>query len=182
VVLLGIAGWNRHRLTPALSTRAAHAVTRLQLMIGAEFLLVTAILAITAGLTLTAPPRGSASQAEHDIHPNRPHEPVDGVRATAQDQGVTAQIEVSPAQAGRNTIRVKLSRGNGDLHPKEAWLELSLPERGTAPIRRPLMWDASGYWVHTGPEFSVRGHWTARVEILLGDFDQVSLSTTIVIQ
>ena len=93
-----------------------------------------------------------------------------------------AQIEVSPAQAGRNTIRVKLSRGNGDLYPREVWLELSLPERGTAPIRRPLVRDASGYWVHTGPEFSVRGRWTARVEVLLSDFDQVVLSTTIVIQ
>jgi copper transport protein len=183
VVLLGIAGWNRQRLTPTLTTHGAYAIARLWLMIGAEFLLATAILAITAVLTLTAPPRRSAGvgQAEHSAHPSHGYAPG-GVRAMAQGQGVAAQIEVSPALAGRNTIRVKLNRGSGEPPPREVGLELSLPEHGTAPIRRLLVRDASGYWVHEGLEFSIRGRWTARIEILLGDFDQVALSTTIIIQ
>jgi copper transport protein len=186
VSLLGLAVWNRQRLTPALVARAPDASPRLQRTIGIEAVLGVIILAVTATLTLTSPSRTLTSEAalrEHASHQHDAGSAIESTTAITQDRGITALIKVTPARAGHNTVRVSLNTAqDSPAPPKEIWLELSLPGAGIASVRRPLTRDASGSWIYEGPELAIPGHWTVRIEALLGDFDQVALSTEVIIQ
>ena len=61
--------------------------------------------------------------------------------------------------------------------PKEVWVDLSCGSIG--PIRRRLIPQAEGYYVHDGPEMAIPGRWRVRIEVLLTDFDQGNLSTEV---
>lgn len=58
VLLLALAAWNRWRLTPRLQMNPATAVPALRRIIGAEFVLLCAVLTLTANLTALYSPEG----------------------------------------------------------------------------------------------------------------------------
>ncbi len=64
--------------------------------------------------------------------------------------------------------------------PKEVWVDLWRGSIG--PIRRRLIPQAEGYYVHDGPEMAIPGRWRVRIEVLLTDFDQITLSTEVELQ
>lgn len=188
--LLGLAAWNRNRLTPALAAGAPGAAARLRRTIGVEAALGAAVLAVTAVLTLTPPPRASghsgqdaaseAAMADHTGHGPHTHDAAEGAAVLIQASGILAMVEVTPAHAGPNAIRVTLDRAQGDAPaPREVWLELSLPAAGVGPVRRPLRREEAGGWAYQGPELAIPGRWSMRIEVLLTDFDQVTLSTEV---
>lgn len=192
--LLGLAAWNRNRLTPALAGGLPGAADWLRRTITAEAVIGVAILAVTAVLTLTPPPRASghpghgaaegpaaAAGMGHDHHGHdHAHGVGEGATLLAQAGGILATIEVVPARAGPNTLRVTLDRAQGEVPaPREVWLELSQPEAGVGPVRRPLRRGEAGSWMHQGPELAIPGRWSVRIEVLLTDFDQAALSTEV---
>ena len=102
---------------------------------------------------------------------------ADGVAVATEAGGLTALVEVSPGQAGPNKLAVTLGRTSGAAlsPPSEVWAEFEQAAAGVGPIRRQLRPEGGGRFVHDGPEFAVPGRWSVRVDVLVGDFEQVSL-------
>jgi copper transport protein len=181
VCLFCLGVWNRLRLTPALIARAPNAANRLRRIIGIEALIGAIVLVVTATLTLTPPSAGGPGSAgkkeDHLQHHDLQHHNLHAA-------GRVAMVEVSPGRAGRNAIRVLLNTRNDQPAPREVWVELSLPEAGVAGgVRRRLTPDSpSGSWVYEGPELFIPGRWTLRFEVLVTEFEQVSVETERVIE
>lgn len=159
--LLGLAGLNKWRLTPALERNNPPAGTQLRRSIYAEIALAVSVLAATAALGTVPPPRALAAQ-DH----------VAGYSVSVTSPPYTAQITVTPARPGVNTITVRLTRegGNKPVKPMHATVALSLPALGIEPITRQLEPIKPGLLRYTGPELSISGRWTLRVEALISDF------------
>ena len=181
VCLFCLAVWNRLRLTPALIARAPNAANRLRRIIGIEALIGAIVRVVKATLTLTPPSAGGPGSAgkkeDHLQHHDLQHHNLHAA-------GRVAMVEVSPGRAGRNAIRVLLNTRNDQPAPREVWVELSLPEAGVAGgVRRRLTPDSpSGSWVYEGPELFIPGRWTLRFEVLVTEFEQVSVETERVIE
>jgi copper transport protein len=157
--LLLIAVYNKWWLTPQLGERSNAPRTKLIRAIRGEALLVAMIFGVTALLSTTSPPH-----AGHD------HETgAVVIRATS---GVReALIELRPALSGRNTLAVHLMADGRAIEPMEVSLELSLPDAGIEPIRRPLASVGGGHYVWDGV-IPLSGVWQIRLEALVSDFEK----------
>ena len=89
-----------------------------------------------------------------------------------------AEIEITPAVAGRNLIIVRLDLADD---PKEVAIELSQPDAGIEPIRRVMTADNGSYLLE-GPELAVPGTWTLRLDVLIDDFEKAIFETAIPIR
>ncbi len=159
--LMALAAGNRLFLTPLL---AAGRPGPLRWSIRGEVVAAASVLAVTAVLGLTPPPRAEAAAA-------RPP----GLALWTQADGIGALVEVTPARAGRNEVAVSIDRA---VPPREVWLELRQPGAGVAAIRRPMRL-VDGRWLQAGPEMALPGRWTVRAEALLTEYDQTTFSTEI---
>ena len=177
--LITLAARNRLRLTPALDAGSPGAAARLYRSIGMEAALAGVVLAATSSLTLAVPPRVLA-HAGHNLAGHR-HAPQ-GIAVATEAGGLRASVEIVPGRAGLNRIAVTLGYAMAGLAPvpKEVWVELSRGSIG--PIRRRLIPQAEGHYVHDGPEMAIPGRWRVRIEVLLTDFDQANLSTEVEIR
>lgn len=175
LALLGLAALNKWHLTPAVMRTGGPASRRLLRSIRAEMLLAAAVLAATAALGTVAPPRALAQQ-----RPGVDHSPAYSVTLTSPPY--TARIEVKPARTGVNTITVRLMRGGEPVEPLQATLELSLPALGIEPITRKLEAVEPGVLRYSGPELSLPGRWTLRVEALIGSFEKAIFVAEVPIQ
>ncbi|MDN5870070.1 MAG: CopD family protein [Nitrococcus sp.] len=167
--LLGLAGLNKWRLTPALVRNDTPAGHRLRRSIHAEMALAIAVLVATAVLGTVPPPRALAAQRAH-----ADQRQMTGYSVSVPAPPYTALIKVTPARPGVNTITVHLSR-DGDsapVQPLQATLAFSLPAARIEPITRTLAPVGPGLLRYTGPELSLRGRWTLRVEALISDFEK----------
>jgi copper transport protein len=79
----------------------------------------------------------------------------------------------SPARPGLNRIAVTLFPDSPT--PKEVWLELSQHAAGIGPIRRELHPNGAGRWELNNAELTIPGRWTLRLELLVSDYDQLTL-------
>lgn len=61
-------------------------------------------------------------------------------------------------------------------------MELSQDATGISPIRRRLVPEAEGRYVHDGFELAIPGRWRVQVDALLTDFDQAKLSAEVEIR
>jgi copper transport protein len=166
-------GGESHRLTPALTGNYRDAARRKRASIGSEIAIASIILAITAVLTLTPPPRiaGPRQTAVSPVH---------GMAASEPPSDLMAMIDIAPGRPGPNRIAVMLHRPSAATPPvpKEVWLELSEAATGIGPIRRRLLPRAGGF-IYDGTELAIPGRWTVRIEALLTDYDQVIFATEV---
>ena len=162
--MLGFATWNRLRLTPRLPAAASH----LRVSIAVECAMGVMVVAVTAVLSATPPPRAARLEPQRvEIDAGHRH----------------AVIEIAPGRAGWNQISITLRQhGGAALSPKEFWLVLRQDAAGIAAIRRRLTADAAGTYVLSGPELAVPGVWRCELELLLSDYDQIVLSADVMIQ
>ncbi len=192
--LVALAAWNRLMLTPMLNAGAPEAPRRLRRAIRVESAIAGAILAVTSVLALTPPPRqamqpdpaaASGNAAAAAPHPQEGHVHRSGglARLVARERGVRMLATVTPAQMGPNRIRAVFDRADGELPtPKEVWLDMSQPEAGIAPIRRPMELEENGVWFYQGPELAIPGRWTLGFEVLLTEFEQLNLRAQVVVR
>jgi copper transport protein len=162
--LLGLGVANRYRLVPAFAAGKASASRVLARSIAAELAIALAIFALVALWRFTPPPRTLATPAPISVH-------LHGARAMAQ-------VELMPRPAGAAVDMLVL---DGDLRPlgvKEVTLVLSNPAAAIEPLRRnaaPVGDPADAAWRVEGLRVPLSGRWTLRVEILINDFEKVSL-------
>jgi copper transport protein len=110
-----------------------------------------------------------------------PHAPEVAVRQHLHARNLIAEFEIVPGRSGHNAIRAGLRSTTGNrLAPQEVSVELSMPQTGIGPIRRRLGWNRSAEsWEIEGSELSVPGRWILRLEVLVGDFEEISFETEI---
>jgi copper transport protein len=163
--LLAIASCNRLRLLPRLVAGEGSAARNLRGSVGLEIGLMAAVLALTALLGQTPPPRSFAAAV---------------LTARAMSNNTVATIEVAPGRVGPNEVFLQLTDAAGrPLVADEAVLAAAQPSTGIEPIRRTLHAVAAGRYHLPELILPLPGHWTIRIEALVSDFDKRSLTVEV---
>ncbi|HKU98392.1 MAG TPA: copper resistance protein CopC [Vineibacter sp.] len=171
VILLGVAAVNRWRWTSAVDQGEPNAARRLARAILVETVLVLGILGMVSLWRFTPPPRAlaSAAQAPAYVH--------------IHTAAAMADITVMPGRTG--PVMVVVTTIAGDFTPleaKEVTLALANPDAGIEPIRRAAHKRDDGTWMVDNLVLPTPGRWSVRADILVSDFEQVTLEDTIVIR
>ncbi len=171
LALLGLAAANRWRWTAPVGRDTPHAARHLARAILVETVLVVAVLGVVSLWRFTPPPRAlaSAAQAPAYVHIHTP--------------AAMADVTVLPGRTGPVTITVVTIAGDfTPLEAKEVTLALANPAAGIEPIRRPAQKRDDGTWVVEGLVLPTPGRWSVRADILISDFELVTLEDTIEIR
>lgn len=159
-LLLCLAAYNRWRLTRPTLSGSLSAARHLRIAIGVELILALLILAAVSLWRFTPPPRSlDAGRAMISA-------------ATLADNRVQAQVNPGPG-----TWHIRLSSLSDGPFPAEGvTLILSNPAAGIEPMRREAQRQPDGLWQASVPALPETGKWEIQVEILVDDFDQVTLA------
>ena len=185
--MLALASWNRWVLTARLAAGADGVRRSFRRTIGLELACGIAVLGVTAVLSQTIPPRALADAAAHAGHEHGTHDghrdAPESFSAYVRSHGRAAVIEVGPAVAGRNGIAVGIVDGQGRrVNPIEVTVEIGNKSLGIEPMLRRMTVTPGGGFSYVGPEFSVAGSWTLRVDALISDFEKITFETVVPIR
>lgn len=168
VFLFTLAAVNRWRLTALAEAGATEVRRRLSRSISVEMLIVLLIFGVAAGWRFTPPPRALAIAA---AQPTSTH--IHTIKAMAD-------IDITPGHAGQVAASIVIMDGDfGPLDAKEVTLVLSKPDSSIEPIKRPATKPGDGTWRVDNLVIPVPGRWTARLDILVSDFDIVKIEAPI---
>ncbi|MER9563759.1 MULTISPECIES: copper resistance CopC/CopD family protein [unclassified Mesorhizobium] len=168
VFLFTLAAVNRFKLTAPAEAGNTEVQRRLARSIGIEALIVVVIFGVAAGWRFTPPPRAlaiaAAQPASVHIH-------------TLQ---AMADLSIAPGHAGPVAASIFIMTGDfGPLDAKQVTLVLSKPDSGIEPIKRPATKPGDGTWRVDDLVIPVPGRWTARLDILVSDFEMVKIEAPI---
>lgn len=171
--LLGLAAFNRYRLTAPASRGLEPAKLRLRRVIGVEIAVVLAILGTAALWRFTPPPRSlavalaAAAPASVHIHSEK----------------AMAEISITPGRAGPASVSIALlDDAFGPLAAKEVRLSIANRAAGIEAVERAAVRQPDGSWLVDGLTVPVAGRWSVELEILVSDFEMTRLSDTIEIK
>ncbi|WP_225771590.1 copper resistance CopC/CopD family protein [Inquilinus sp. Marseille-Q2685] len=168
LALFGLAALNRWRLTAPAEAGDGRAARHLARSAAVETALVLAIFAAAAAWRFTPPPR---ALAEAEARPAAIH---------IHTAPAMADLTVTPGRAGPVTASIVVMTGDfGPLDAKEVTLVLSNPGAGIEPIRRKAARAGDGSWRVDGLVVPVPGRWTARIDVLISDFEIAKLEDMI---
>ena len=165
VVLLALAATNRYRLVPKFETGSAAAARPLATVIAFELIIALLILSLVALWRFTPPPRALAVAAPISLH-------LHGEKAMAE-----IEIERNGEAAGASLLL--LDGAFRPLAAKEVTLVLANPAAGIEPMRRIARRAGETNWRIDDLRIPVAGRWTLGVEILISDFDKVTVEDTV---
>lgn len=159
---------NRWRLTEPVIAGGRASAKRLVRSIAAETLIVFLIFGAVSCWRLTPPPRALFAQAAQPasvhIHTDR----------------TMALVEVLPGRAGGVDVSINLATGQlAPLAAKEVTLILSRPDAGIEPFKRAAARRDNAEWRIEHMNIPLPGTWQVRVDILISDFEKVTLSDQI---
>jgi copper transport protein len=161
--LLVLASLNRWRYLPQLRSADAAARSRLKRSIGAEIALMGCVVALTAVLVQTPPPRTSAFSA-----------------VLRSGGALSAELSVSPARAGVNAITVRFRDAQGRaVDPEEVAIAAANEAAGVEPAVRPLRRVRAGEYRREGAELAFAGGWALEIRARVGDFDRVTFAAEV---
>jgi copper transport protein len=164
-VLLALAAANRYRLVPKFETGGAAAARPLATAIAFELAIALVILGLVALWRFTPPPRALATAAPIALH-------LHGDKAMAE-----IEIERN-GEAARASVLVL----DGAFRPfavKEVTLVLANPTAGIEPMRRIATRAGETNWRIDDLRIPVAGRWNLGVEILISDFEKVTVEDTV---
>jgi copper transport protein len=166
--LLLLALWNRLWLTPRIGS-GSQARRLMRRSIFAELVLVVAILGVVGLWRFTPPPRALVV-ANDDFFTH-----VHAERAMAD-------VTLSPGHAGPIRIAVQLRTPDERLlNAKGLSVTLSNPEAGIEPATAEAKPAGEGQW-RVAMAAPVPGRWTLRLDILISDFDSLSVEAPVLIK
>lgn len=166
--LFALAAFNRWRLTGPTEAGDAKAQKNLARSTAVEMLVVLAIFGVAASWRFTPPPRALAIAA---AQPASVH---------IHTQKAMADLSITPGHAGPVAASIVIMTGDfGPLDAKEVTLVLSKPDSGIEPLKRPATKPGDGSWRVDNLVIPVPGRWTARVDILVSDFEIVKIEAPI---
>ncbi len=160
-VLVGLAAYNRWRLTQNTLDGDVGAARAMARAIRIELILVAAILSVVALWRFTPPPRVIAVEA---AMPAAAH--LHGEKAMAD-------LSITPGRAGEVAVSVfVMTPAFEPLHAKEVTVRLR--GAGIEPFKRKLV-QVDGAWRADGVAIPMAGHWIVGLDILVSDFEMVKL-------
>jgi copper transport protein len=166
-VLLGLAAANRYWLVPRFERVGKAAARAFAISLACELVLALAILGLVALWRFTPPPRALVTNAPIALH-------VHGEKAMAQ-------IEIVRGDGAHADVLV-LDGAFAPLAVKEVTLVLANPGAGIEPLRRtatPAADVGANNWRIDNFQVPVAGRWNLRVELLVSDFDKLTIEDTV---
>ncbi|MET3582513.1 copper transport protein [Mesorhizobium robiniae] len=166
--LFTLAATNRWKLTGPAEAGETEVQRRLVRSIGIEMLIVLAIFGVAAGWRFTPPPRALAIAAAQpaSVHIHTPK--------------AMADLSITPGHVGPVAASIVIMTGDfGPLDAKQVTLVLSKPDTGIEPIKRAATKRDDGTWRVVDLVVPVPGRWTARLDILVSDFEIVKIEAPI---
>jgi copper transport protein len=158
--LLALAGMNRW-LTPRIIAGDTGSTRRVVRSIRAELAIIAVILGLVASWRFTPPPRSLLAAGSAPIHIH------------IHTDKAMADLQIGPADAEGRQIMISLLNGQfAPLPAKEVVLVLSKPDAGIEPLRLDASRIDETIWRINAVRLPVAGHWHARVEILVSDFEK----------
>jgi copper transport protein len=164
--ILGLAAVNRYRLVPKLAGEGAAAARPLARSLALELVLALAVLGLVALWRFTPPPRALATEAPISVH-------VHGERAMAQ-----IEIARDGAAGAQASVQV-LDGAFQPLAVKEVTLVLANPAAGIEPLRQIATPAGANRWRIDNLVIPLAGRWTLRVELLIDDFNKLTMEDTV---
>jgi|HubBroStandDraft_6_1064221.scaffolds.fasta_scaffold52692_2 putative copper resistance protein D len=181
LTMVGVAAFNRLRLTPRLVEGLDKAVTQAtqrQLYRNAtiEAVMGAAIIAIVAALG-TLPPGSHAHHHESDglIPPDAAFQHIHGIDGMAD-------VIIEPGYVGTANATIHLLNDDLETLPASGvTLTLTAPTPRSQLASRPASKDADGVWHVDGIALSESGNWTVTVDAVVGPGKHLDLTAPIVI-
>jgi copper transport protein len=165
-LLLGLAAWNRFRLTPRLEQDES-ARPHLAASIRTEIAIVIVILGLVATWRFTPPPRVLAATAAEPVFVH------------FHTNAAMVEFTLDPVRS-RQVVTLQLLNGEfGPLDAKEVEFVLGKPDAGIEPLRWRATHVRDGTWRVDNVQVPLGGIWRGRVEILINDFERVAIEDTI---
>lgn len=167
--LLVVAAFNKWSVVGRVEAGQAEASATLRGTIKAEYALFAVILALTASLGQTEPPRTVVTRQA------AAQEVGQDVKSTLTEAGYTVTLTVSPAERGHNVVAIDVGGPGGQrIVPVEVDVDLALPASGIEPMRRKAERDPSGWYVYHSDDMTLAGRWRIGVDVLIDDFTKKS--------
>lgn len=166
--LFTLAATNRWKLTGPAEAGETEVQRRLFRSIGIEMLIVLAIFGVAAGWRFTPPPRALAIAAVQpaSVHIHTPK--------------AMADLSITPGHVGPVAASIVIMTGDfGPLDASQVTLVLSKTDSGIEPIKRAATKPGDGTWRVDDLVVPVPGRWTARLDILVSDFEIVKIEAPI---
>ncbi|TIX98664.1 MAG: copper resistance D family protein, partial [Mesorhizobium sp.] len=166
--LFTLAATNRWKLTGPADAGETEVQRRLVRSISIEMLIVLAIFGVAAGWRFTPPPRALAIAAAQpaSVHIHTPK--------------AMADLSITPGHVGPVAASMVIMTGDfGPLDASQVTLVLSKPDSGIEPIKRAATKPGDGTWRVDDLVVPVPGRWTARLDILISDFEIVKIEAPI---
>lgn len=163
-ILLAVAAVNRYAFTFAVERGDPHATRWMRRLIVLEIGLVLLILAAATTWRFTPPPRALAAAA-----PVTSHVHIHAAEAMAD-------LTLAPHHGQQLEAQVFLMSADGTpLKAKEVTLQFSDPAQGLEPLEETTAADQNGTW--KSPPFALPAatQWHVRIDILISDFESISL-------
>ncbi len=179
-LILLLAAYNKFSLTPALEKGDASAAPRFRLIVRIEFALYVLILGVAMSLTLTTPPRAIVDQGKGGMAAMM----NEGFKATAQADGYTVDLDITPAKAGENMIMASVKGKDGQLITtlKDFEITGNLETAGIADVLVKGQNMGNGMWHVMFKEMIIPGEWSLKIDAFVTDFDKVSFEAKVPIK
>ena len=185
LVVLGIAGYNKLRLTPALLRSEPGSGARIRRSIRIEYAFYVLVVGAAMSLTLPTPPRAMVAQAGASGGAAGMSMAADGFKATVQSaEGYQVELDLSPARTGENMLMATVRDPAGQVLTQMAAVELvvALESAGISDVRVEAEAVGNGMWHAMIQEMLIPGDWTLTVEAFVTDFDKVTFTTPVTIR
>ncbi|WP_027153105.1 copper resistance CopC/CopD family protein [Mesorhizobium sp. WSM2561] len=166
-----LAAINRWKLTGPAEAGETEVQKRLVRSIGIEMLIVLVISGVAAGWRFTPPPRALAIAAAQpaSVHIHTPK--------------AMADLSITPGHVGPVAASIIIMTGDfGPFDAEQVTLVLSKPEARIEPIKRAATKRVDGTWRVDDLVVPAPGRWTARLDILVSDFEIVKIEAPIYIR
>jgi copper transport protein len=134
-------------------------VRRLRTSVGVELVLAVAVLAVAAVLVSEPPARSTYVK------------PVDKTVALAS--GGTAEVELTPAKVGQNTLTVKVFDKSGkQVDARAVTATEALPSDQYGPLEVPMQKTGTGQYSSSSVSLTKTGNWQLVVRVQMSEFDR----------
>lgn len=185
--ILTLAAANKWRLVPAIARGDAGSRRRLRITIGLEGALGIAVVAVTAALGLTPPPRALGAAAAADPHAGHavaaPASRQAAFITSARAGDIDVTVTATPGSPGTNAIALAFRKTDGTVFdPKEVTVALTKPDAGIEAIERPAQRIAAGTFKVEKAELVVAGNWELTIAALIDDFTRREITARLVIE
>lgn len=159
--VVAVAAFNRWRLVPSVRDAGPEGWRRLTATTGLEAIGIVVVLALTAVLVNVTPARVDGGDP-------------DFFNQTTPLASGGLNLIVTPADPGANTLHLQFvdEAGLPDDVGEAVTVELSLPDRGVAPIRRDATPAGPGHFIVEGAELPLAGTWQVDVIARTSAFEE----------